>query len=171
MILLWAGLIILLMFGLTALIGAPYVPSHRSAVRKAFSELRPIGKQDLVVDIGSGDGTVLKIVAERGARGFGVEINLILVMISRFRLRNYKHLVSIKTANLWHTKFPSETTVVYTFGESRDIKKMYQKAQVEATRLDRSLDFLSYGFEVPGVEATNAKHGFYLYRLQPLQSD
>ena len=169
MIVVWVVLGLVLLFGLTAFIGAPYVPSHRSALRKAFSELRPVGADDLVVDIGSGDGVVLGIVAKRGAKGLGIEINPVLVAISWLATRRFSGRVKIRLGDLWQAKFPEQTTVVYAFGESRDIKRMYAKVQNESNRLGRSIDFMSYGFSVPEHEPAKTGHGFYLYRLNPLQ--
>lgn len=171
MIVLAAVLIgMIVVFGLTALTGAPYVPSHTSAIRGAFTELRPLGGEDLVIDIGSGDGKVLKIAAELGARGYGIEINPLLVLISRLATRQYRQQIEIKLANLWQAHFPAGTTVVYTFGDSRDIKKMFQKVQLESNRIGRPIDFLSYGFEVPETAHKAAGHGFFLYQVNPLQT-
>jgi hypothetical protein len=54
-------------FGLVVFIGAPYVPSQRKYVRRAFEHLG-LGAKDVLVDIGSGDGVVLRIAASYGAK-------------------------------------------------------------------------------------------------------
>ena len=162
-------LVVGMIFAATALIGAPYVPTHKKEVVVAFTELYKLKKTDFVVDIGSGDGVVLATVGELGARGVGYEINPFLVLISRWRLRRYKNRLRIHLRNFWRTPLPSETTVVYTFGESRDIKKMYDYVAQEATRLQKSLTFISYGFAVPGVAVKKNKRAHYLYQITPLQ--
>ena len=48
--------ICVLIFLLTALFGAPYVPTQRKQIESAFSKLRPFKKNDVLVDLGSGDG-------------------------------------------------------------------------------------------------------------------
>lgn len=168
--LLVVALLVLVIFGLTALTGAPYVPSHRSALKKVFKELRPLSEQDILVDIGSGDGTVLIQAAEHGAKAYGIEINPFLLLISYFRVRKYRTQVKLSLANLWKANFPDDTTIVYTFGDSRDIKKMYAKVQNEADRLGKPIEFLSYGFNVPGIEPASVGFGFYLYKLTPLHT-
>ena len=60
-------------------------------------------------------------------------------------------------------------TVVYTFGESRDIVKMAKKVASEATHLGRPLMFISYGFAVPGYEPVKKYGAHYLYQIEPLQ--
>ena len=69
--LLWLGGAILMIFALPALIGAPYVPSRSREVQRLFAEALPIGKGDVVLDIGSGDGVVLMAAAQQGARAIG----------------------------------------------------------------------------------------------------
>jgi len=59
----------------TDLKGAPYVATPRQTVRRML-ELAEVGSQDVVYDLGSGDGRVLWIAAqELGARAVGIEID------------------------------------------------------------------------------------------------
>lgn len=162
--------VVVLVFLLTALTGAPYVPTQRRELQYVFNTMRPLKKSDTVLDIGSGDGVVLDEVARHGVRAVGYEINIFLVVYARWRLRRYSKMVQIELKNLWTAQFPDDVTIVYTFGESRDIQKMYSKVQREATRLDRSIELLSYGFEVPGESAIRAYRAHFLYKVMPLQS-
>lgn len=67
----------------TAAAGAPYVPSPHSIVADLL-ELAEIRPDDLVVDLGSGDGRIVLTAAKVfGARGLGVEIRRDLVQQSR----------------------------------------------------------------------------------------
>ena len=93
---------ILVLFLLSALTGAPYVPSFQKELRLAFKDLYKLGKDDFIVDLGSGDGVVLKTAAEFGASGLGIEINPVLVYISRFRLRKHKN-ISIRNTCFFNT--------------------------------------------------------------------
>lgn len=158
---------IVAVFLLTVFRGAPYVPTHRSQIERAFKELYPITKDDFLVDIGSGDGVVLRAVAAAGGRGIGYEINPLLVVVSRFLSRSYKHQVRIKLADFWFAKLPPETTIVYTFGESRDIHRMYVKVQQEANRLQKPLYFMSYGFRIKDIKEVKADKSFGLYLVKP----
>ena len=59
----------------TDLKGAPYVATPRQTVRQML-ELAEVGSQDVVYDLGSGDGRVLWLAAQEfGARAVGVEID------------------------------------------------------------------------------------------------
>ena len=118
------------LFALFAFTGAPYVPTLRSEAEKVFKKLYRLGRKDLVVDLGSGDGTVLVAAAKCGAKVYGIELNPILVLISRFRLRKFKH-ARVDFGNIFNCKFPAETTVVYLFGEDRDIMKFAKKLETK----------------------------------------
>lgn len=158
-------------FLLTAFYGAPYVPSKKSDVAKAFDELYPLKPSDTLVDIGSGDGKVCLIASGLGAKSVGYEINPILVLISKWRARN-QPLAKFKLADFWHAKLPDSTTIVYTFGDSRDIKKMANRVQAEANRIGRPIYFLSYAFKVDSIDYFKRNSTSFLYLFDPsLQID
>jgi len=159
---------ILLVFALTAFTGAPYVPTKPHDAKKVFTELYPLSASDVLVDIGSGDGMVLRAAARCGSRAIGLEINPFLVAVSRL-LSRHEPLVSVRLANFWMISLPDETTVVYTFGESRDILKMAQKVQREVTRAGRRIAFISYAFEVPDLAYAKRTDLHFLYYFEPLQ--
>lgn len=154
-------------FALTVLRGAPYVPTHRRVLKKAFTDLYPLTSSDVLVDIGSGDGVVLRAAAKRGAKAVGYELNPFLYGISRILSRN--PLIRVKLADFWYATLPQDTTVVYTFGESRDIAKMYALVQKTASQFGRPLYFISFGFAVPGEKQHKYDGSFYLYKVAPLQ--
>ena len=152
------------LFALFAFTGAPYVPTLRSEAEKVFKKLYRLGRKDLVVDLGSGDGTVLLAAAKCGAKVYGIELNPILVLISRFRLRKFKH-ARVDLGNIFNCKFPTETTVVYLFGEDRDIMKFAKKIRDESARLKKPLFVISQGFEIPGLVAQKTERAFFLYKI------
>lgn len=167
---LWLLALLIVAFGFVVFRGAPYVPSQKRHVIRAFTELYALDDDDVLVDIGSGDGIVLREAARRGATAIGYELNPILVFISRFLSRREPN-VRVYLADFWFVALPPETTVVYTFGESRDIEKMAQKVASEADRLQKPILFISYGFAVPGIDHMKKMDAYYLYRFTPLQVD
>ena len=169
MLLIWIAVGILALFGFVVLRGAPYVPTKKRDLERAFDELYPIGKADVLVDIGSGDGVVLRQAARRGARAIGYELNPVLVVISKLLARPYGSLIKVRLADFWLTQLPADVTIVYTFGESRDIRKMYNKVVQEATRLHKTIYFMSYGFSVPTITPVARNKVAYLYEASPLQ--
>ncbi len=166
----WIICLVVLLFGFVVFFGAPYVPSKKSDVRRAFDKLYPLGPADTLVDIGSGDGIVLRLAAERGARAVGYELNPLLVLLSRLFSRRHAG-VTTHLANFYRADFPAETTVVYVFGDSRDIMKMADKIQETASRVGHPLACISYGFAIPGLAAIKQVGAHYLYEIEPLQAD
>lgn len=161
---------IVLLFGFVVFRGAPYVPSKKRDVRQAFDALYPLGERDTLVDIGSGDGLVLREAARRGARAIGYELNPLLVIVSRVLSRGQDR-VRVRLADFWRTPLPDETTIVYTFGDARDIAKMYRRVEQEASRIGRPLLFLSYAFLVPDRRPIRQTKLHFLYEIQPLQPE
>ncbi len=154
--------------GFMVFTGAPYLPSKRRDIRQAFTELYPLGPTDVLVDIGAGDGIVLRVARQCGAKVIGYEINPLLVLVARL-LSRHDSATTVVLANFWYATLPADTTVVYTFGESRDIKKMYAYVQKQATAIGRPLAFISYGFAVPGEHPTKQVGASFLYTVKPLQ--
>jgi predicted RNA methylase len=166
----WLVIIAVVIVGIGFVVfkGAPYVPSKRRDIERAFTELYALGDKDILVDIGSGDGVVLRVASSKGAHAIGYELHPLLVWLSKFLSRNDEN-VMVVLANFWNVEMPANTTVVYTFGDARDIQKMYDKVAHEATRIDHSLKFISYGFEVPGISPEKTVGAHHLYMVHPLQ--
>lgn len=158
---------LVLFFGFMAFTGAPYVPSLPRQIDRAFKELYLLSDADTLIDIGSGDGIVLRHAVKSGARAVGYEINPLLALISRvlsFRDPNIKIVV----ADYRRVDFPPETTVVYAFGDGRDIARMAAKVEEQAAKLGRTLAFISNGFEVPGRRAVKSVGPYHLYQIEAL---
>lgn len=164
----WVVSFIIIVFGFVVFFGAPYVPSRRRHLDEAFDELYKIGPDDVLLDLGSGDGVVLRAAASRGARAVGYELNPVLVWISRLISRRYEG-IAVRVANIWLTPFPEDTTIVYVFGDARDIQRLTHRIEQEAGRLKHPLYVVSYGFELPGHEPVAATGVHHLYKVKALQ--
>lgn len=164
---LWGIALVILGIGFVAFTGAPYLPSKRRDVQIALTKLYPLSSNDVLVDLGSGDGIVLREASKRGARAIGYEIHPVLVALSRWLSRHDAN-VSTKQTNFWRAHLPDDVTVIYIFGDGRDISKMVAYVQREATRIGRDLAVVSYAFttDVPPLKTVGAHH---LYVLHPLQ--
>lgn len=169
MIFLWIIAVIVVILGLSAFMGAPYVPSHARQVRRAFTDLRPLTPRDVVVDLGSGDGIVLRQAIDHGAkRAIGYEINPLLVWISRIVSLRYRGSIQIRTANMWHIDPPEGVTIIYVFGVGRDMKRLAALFDQWATQTGRDLECLIYGHTLPGREPAREEGAHRLYRFTAL---
>lgn len=165
---LWLLAGVVLLFGFVVFRGAPYVPTHKKEIKGAFEELYPLGKNDVLVDVGSGDGVVLRVASTYGAQAVGYELNPALVFIAQFLSRGDSN-VSVRLADFWLTQLPDNTTVVYAFAVSRDIPKMTAKLQNEATRIGRPLHLITYGSNIADRTPVKVVRAHFLYTFEPLQ--
>lgn len=160
------GIIVLL--GFMVFFGAPYVPSRRKYIDRAFTNLYDVSKKDVVVDIGSGDGVVLRAAAEKGARAIGYEINPLFVVVARILSRRQKR-VSVFLRNFWHTLLPDDVTLVYMFGVERDNAKLVSFMRSEANRLERPLHLMVHGNPLKDIKPEQTYEAYALYLFHPLQ--
>lgn len=161
--------VVLAIFLLTVLFGAPYVPSQKRDLKISFDDLYSIGQEDTLVDIGSGDGVVLREASRRGARAVGYEINPVLVAVSRFLSRRDDR-VTINQANYLKSDLPVDTTIVYLFGESYHINQIDSWLSKQVGLLGRPVYVMSYGFALPGRHPMRELRAHRLYLVEPLQS-
>lgn len=168
MILLWVVFLVVLIFGLTAFFGAPYVPSQRKYLKKALTTLYPLSSDDVLVDIGCGDGLVLREASAIGAKAIGYEINPILYVMARILSRRHAQ-TRIYLANFWLTQLPDDTTVVYAFSVTRDNAKLERRLQHEADRLGRSLTLLCFGSPLASRSAEAEESAYFRYTFRPIQ--
>ena len=158
---------VVVFFGLVVFIGAPYVPSQKKYVLRAFDHFG-IDDQDVLVDVGSGDGIVLRIASRYGAKAVGYEINPLLVGVSRLlSLRDSR--VSVRLQNFWLATLPNDATIVYAFSVLRDEKKLRMLLQREADRLGRPLRLVCFGSPFKHLPPADTFEAYYLYIFQPLQ--
>lgn len=157
---------IILLFGAVAFRGAPYVPTHHKRVRQGLGLLK-MESNDLLVDLGSGDGTVLKLAAKHGWRALGYELNPLLVLISWWRCWPQHTLVRIKLRDFWLTELPPDTKAVFVFLAGPYMARLAKKLELEMAERRRPLQVLSYGYEIPGYLPEAIADGFYLYLLKP----
>jgi SAM-dependent methyltransferase len=95
---------------------APYKPTPLEVVERML-ELAGVRQNDVVYDLGSGDGRILIAAARKfGAHGVGFEINPKLVERARTNVRKagVEHLVEIRHQDLMTATF-SDATVVTVY--------------------------------------------------------
>jgi len=160
--------VIVILLGFSVFFGAPYVPSRRRDLTRMFDALYPLHASDVLIDVGSGDGVILREASRRGAKAIGYEINPLLVGIAKWLSRGNKN-VSISVANFWLAHFPDDTTVIYAFSVERDQKKLANKIQNEASRLNKPLTLICYGSPLTNVKAVRVFEAYHLYTFYPLQ--
>ncbi len=177
---------VVLLFGFVVMFGAPYLPTLRKQQQAAL-DLLDLKPGQLLVELGSGDGRMLKVAAEQGIRSVGYELNPLLVLYSRLVTFRYRRLVTIKLANFWRSPLP-ECDGIYVFLLDRYMAKLHTKIiqeigssvnpavdlshppkadnhlpkrQIE--RAHYGVKLVSFAFKIPGEKHITEKSGMYLY--------
>lgn len=152
-------------FGFVVFFGAPYVPTLKKQVADIM-KIRPLSKEDLFIDIGSGDGVVLRAAAAYGARVVGYELGPWQWLVSKILCRRQKN-ISIYFGNFWQKKLPADTTVVYTFLNGRYMKKLEKKLQNHVDTYGSTISFITYGFKIKGRKVHKTEGPMFLYIFKP----
>jgi len=158
MLILLVLIVIAAAFGVASFGGAPYVPILRRDT-DALLRLANLEPGQTLIDLGSGDGRLLRAAAARGVRGIGYEINPIMVAISRLVCWRYRHLVTIRLADFWQTKLPP-TDVIYVFLLPKYMAKLDQHLSVQVHQPTR---LISYAFEIPGKPQLAHNRNTFVY--------
>ena len=161
------GLLIVCIIGIGVIFGgAPYVPTRRIWIEQAF-ELLELSNKDTIVDLGSGNGAVLGAALSKGVkRAVGYEINPILAIWSRWRLRKFGKRAQIKIADFFRRELPADTTVIYMFqvGWVLDRIRPYLENQKPKLRASK-LKVVCFGFEIPDTKPEKKLNGMTLYEF------
>ena len=156
-VILVAALVVLL-FGFVVLYGAPYVPTLRVRGEEAL-DLLGLKPGETLLELGSGDGRVLRAAARRGIRGVGYELNPLLVFWSRLANWKYRRLISIHWGNYWQQTWPP-TDGIYVFLLDKYMEKLDKKI-IQETK--KKVKLVSFAFAVPGKHAVKEQNGLFLY--------
>jgi hypothetical protein len=144
--------------------GAIFVPTPDEAV-KAMMQLAHIHSDDIVMDLGSGDGKLLIAAAKSGAKkAVGYEIQRWLVNKSRnsATAENLENKIEVVCRSFWHADV-SNTTVILLYQISYAMKGLEEKLQKE---LPVGARVVSNGFKFPNWKENNRIGNVRLYIRQ-----
>ena len=161
--------VVVLILGFTAFFGAPYVPSRRKELKMLFDETYKLNPNDTLVDLGSGDGVVLRVAREYGASAVGYELGPVYYLLSKILARGDKRQ-SIHMTSYWSADFPKGTTVVYAFSDGRDIAKVGQLVQEQSDRLQKALTLITLGAQLGSYKPAKTFRAYHIYSIAPCQS-
>ncbi len=142
--------------------GAPFVPSNKQKI-ETMLELARIMPEDVVYDLGSGDGVLLFGAAKKGAHTVGVEINPFLVAYSRFLVwkKGLNAQVIIKKEDFRKTNLGNASVVfLYLWPATNVLLK--EKLLAE---LPKGARIVSNSFPIAGLTPSAEKNNVFLYRV------
>ncbi len=150
---------------------APFVATPMQVVEKML-EVAQVTSSDVVYDLGSGDGRIVIMAAEKyGAKAVGVELDRLLVEESTAKIqeRNLGELVSIIHGDLLQTDIrPATVVAVYLLpGANEKLRPKLEKELRPGTRE------VVHDIRIPGwrssqdeaIQIGGGSHFVYLYKI------
>lgn len=152
---------IILVFGAVLVVGPPFVPTLNKQITTAL-DLLDLQKGQTLLELGSGDGRVMKAAAERGLKVVGVELNPFLVVISRLRCWRYRKQVTVIWDDLWKAHWP-QADGIFTFMLQRQMTRLDRKI---ANWQTRPVKLASFAFYIPDRAPKSKYNGIFLYEYK-----
>jgi SAM-dependent methyltransferase len=128
-----------------------YTPTRHN-IAEAMLKLAEVSKQDVVYDLGSGDGRLPILAAQlHGARGVGIEIDPVLVALSRTNAKDagVSDRVTFIEGDLF-TADISDATVVMLYLSTSVLRQLEPRLRTE---LKPGTRIVSHQFWIPGWPA------------------
>jgi len=147
--------------------GLPSRPTRSERVRKAL-QLADLKKDELLYDLGAGDGRVLLMAAkEFGAKAVGVEIGPIQCALIWMRITaaGFSDRISIQWGNFYKTEL-NAADVVYMYATSTEILKLAPRLQAQMKKGSRLIS-ISADFPAWEPNAIDERNLIFVYEMPP----
>lgn len=142
--------------------GAPYAPLSYNRI-EVMVKLLGLKKNEVVADLGSGDGRIVIKFAELGFESHGYEINPVMILVSRWRIRRKKlqNKAFIHFGDFWHTNLKGFDAVTL-YGISHMMGRLEKKLVRELKPGGR---IVSNYFKFPNLKEVKSEDKVLLYIL------
>lgn len=139
--------------------GAPFLPTLKVKLPVAL-ELIDLKPGQTLLELGSGDGRVLKAAAEQGLNAVGYELNPLLVIYSRVVTWRYRKQVKIIWGNYWKKQWPAADGIFVFL-----LNPYMEKLNTEIlARCKKGVKLVSFAFTIDSHKPSKTKDGLYLYK-------
>lgn len=127
----------------------------------AMIKLADLKKGGKMADIGSGNGKILIAFAQNGFYADGYELNLILVLYSRWKVKllGLEDRIKIYWQNIWKTDF-NKYDAVTVYGIPQIMERLGKQLQEQ---LKPQAKIISNGFKFPKMKISKSLNGVHLY--------
>lgn len=157
------GVLMVLVYGAVLPFGAPFLPTLKEQSNDAL-DLIDLKPGQIIVDLGCGDGRLLKLAAGRGLKAVGYELNPFLVLYAWFTTRRYGRRVKVRWGNFWR-KDISYADGVFVFLITHYMKRLDKFMSAQAK--DHQIKIVSNAFKIPDKKPIAKKGPLFLYIYQP----
>ena len=142
--------------------GAVYFPTKPKNVELMMNFLDL--NRGCIVDLGSGDGRIVIALAKRGIEAHGYEINPLLVLYSRLKIRSLglEQKACIHWKSFWRVDFSKfDGVIVYGFPSI-----MYRLGKKLEKELKPQTKIISNMYQFPAWKYDQKTNGVYLYSVK-----
>ncbi len=153
------GIIAIFLFAGVVAFGAPYLPTLANRVDDAI-DLLDLKPGQTMLELGCGDGRLLRAAAEQGIKAVGYELNPLLVIYAKLACLRYRRLVSVKWANYWQVEWPPADGM-YVFLLNPYMSKLHKKV-VQYSK-SKPFRLVSFAFKITEVPIAKEKDSMFLY--------
>ena len=157
------GACIVFLFAGVVVFGAPYLPTLSKRVDDAL-ELLDLKPGETFLELGSGDGRLLKEAAKKGIYSVGYELNPLLVIYSYLKCIKYRRFITIKWGNYWNKQWP-EADAIYVFLLQPYMSKLHKKVVQYSN--GKKLRVVSFAFHIEEKKPITEKQGMFVYQYGP----
>lgn len=145
---------------------SPWAPWWRTDKKtaEAICRLAKVGRGDVVYDLGCGDGEALIAAAKLGAKGVGIEIDLLRFWIAKFRSRTNGVSQNLKfiRGNFFKQDI-SSANIIFVYLIPKTLNLLQPKFDRE---LKKGTKIVSYRYEMKLKPAkVDRKNNLFLYVL------
>jgi precorrin-6B methylase 2 len=147
---------------ITFFFGAPFVTTPNKIIKEII-KLANIKSNDVVVDMGSGDGRILIEAAKYCKKSIGYEINPYLVLWSKIisRVKKSNHKIFINWKNYMNADL-TDASIVVLYGIRGFIPALERKLEKE---LSRGTLIISYKFKLTNFKfIKKTKSNIFIYK-------
>lgn len=139
--------------------GAPFVLTHKKKL-PTILELGEFKKDDYVVDLGAGDGRVVRAVSEVGVKKVvGFEYSVLNYLVARLVHYFKKGKGKIVFGDFWKQDYKDVDVVICFLLD----KTILDVEDLIWPKLKRGTRLLSNAFKMKGVHPVESKNGIHLY--------
>jgi SAM-dependent methyltransferase len=156
--------VVLLSAAYAGLSAAPWVPTKKGDIERLL-KLARLQPREIVYELGCGDGRVLvKLVQTSGARGVGIEVSILQMLVAKIRAAISHADVSIKWASFFKTNL-RDADFVYLFLMPAAYAKIQPKLEAELKPGARVVTYVwpIQGWEAKEVSREEGRLDLYLY--------
>lgn len=138
----------------------PYVPSGKKR-RESMLRLAKLQPNDIVYELGCGDGSLIFAAAPKVSKAIGYEISIPLVLFGKLRKWFSRSRVHIRFGNIWKQNY-RDADVLFCYLMPNSMKRLYHEIW---PTLKPGARLVTHAFYLPELQPIAKEEGVYLYQV------